>query len=586
MHSQKLAPSALSPVYPSLITNTTGGPLCPWTLGQDRSLDAWALFERCDGQHLFLTQFPGFDGEALVQSLYDRLPLVNAPGVLASIEQEDRQALVKLTAEQWQKRLNNDDSPLGENDKLTALVELMPLRFVDQPLSRRTLLGNVDKNGAYHAGLLSSCEVLVIPAEGLLEKPSRWFMVKEALKRGYIAFSGSPIRIPVCCKVVILGDVMDHDTLHAVDPSFAGLFSLVGESQSEWFVDKEEDAQRWALGAQSIAKQYCGRPLSDEALTRLARYASRLCEHQGRLSLAWHELGLLLGQCEGSGAVSLAQLQQAILAQEARHNSVEIYAQRNVEEALVRVDTEGERTGQINGLTVVDYCGHSYGEPARITVSVHYGDGEVADIERKSELGGNIHAKGMMILSACLYRIFGQDEPLHLSANIVFEQSYQTIDGDSASLAEYCCLISTIANVPVKQGLALTGAIDQFGNVQAIGGINEKIEGFFHLCRYRGLTGEQGVILPRANTRQLNLSDEVIEAVAAGQFHLYQVDAVEEALMLLTGREVGQADEDNRFDEKSLYGLVQQRLDRMAGNDEPLPPSWWRRALDALFDRS
>ncbi|MBW3163400.1 S16 family serine protease [Ferrimonas balearica] len=579
MPQLRLAPSALKPHYHQLDPDATAPHTSPWMLGQERCVSAWSLFRRCSNQHLFVTAFPGFDGEALIEALHQQQPLQASPGILASVVNGEAQALVKLTAEQFAKRTLPNGEAISDEATLSALVELTPLRFVDQPLSRNTLLGSVDKSGAYHAGLLASSEVLVIPAEGLLQKPSRWFMVKEALKRGYIAFSGSPIQIPVCCKVVILGDVLDYDTLDALDPNFTDLFSLMAEAQPEWFVDSDEDAQLWGASAQQVSLLYTGRRLENGALTALARHASRSCEHQGRLTLAWHEMGLLLGQCEGEGPITSDRVQEALKQQRHRHNSVEIYAQRNVEEALVRVDTEGEKIGQINGLTVVDYCGHSYGEPARITVSVHYGDGEVADIERKSELGGNIHAKGMMILSACLYRIFGQDEPLHLSANIVFEQSYQTIDGDSASLAEYCSLISTIAEAPVKQGLALTGAIDQFGNVQAIGGINEKIEGFFHVCRYRGLTGNQGVILPRANTRQLNLSDDVIEAVESGQFHLFQVDNVEEALALLTGCEVGEPDKDNRFPGGTLYGLVQERLDQMAGNDEPERRPFWKRLL-------
>lgn len=173
-----------------------------------------------------------------------------------------------------------------------------------------------------------------------------------------------------------------------------------------------------------------------------------------------------------------------------------------------------------------------------------------------------------MILSACLYRIFGRDAPLHLNANIVFEQSYQEIDGDSASLAEYCCLMSAIAEQPIIQSLAITGALDQFGNVQAIGGINEKIEGFFNLCERRGLTGKQGVIMPKSNMLQLNLHSKVITAVGKGLFHIYAIEHMDEAVELLMQMPAGVADEDNDFPAESLYGLVQQRLDKLAGNGE------------------
>ncbi|GAA4896058.1 S16 family serine protease [Ferrimonas pelagia] len=575
MHPLRLEPHRLIPRFEFSPTLAEQPDTSPWLLGQERCCNAWQLFTRCQGQHLFVSSFAGFDPEAMLESLYRSAPLVATPGLLIAEETESGQVLKKISADEWQ----------GETAKQTLLTPLEGIRFVDQPLSRKTLLGTIDKQGHYHAGLLASCEVLVIPAEGLLNKPSRWSLIKEAVKRGYLAFSGSPVRIPLTCKLVVLGDAMAYDTLNAFDPEFADLVSLLAEAQSEWFVDKPEDTTQWAAAADQISTLYSGRALTTDGLARLARYASRLCEHQGRLTLAWHQLGQLLAQCQDGSEIGATELEHALTAQSHRHNSVEIYSQRNVEESLVRVDTQGDKVGQINGLTVVDYFGHSYGEPARITCSVHYGDGEVADIERKSELGGNIHAKGMMILSACLYRIFGQDEPLHLSANIVFEQSYQTIDGDSASLAEYCCLISTIADVPVKQSLALTGAIDQFGNVQAIGGINEKIEGFFHLCRYRGLTGDQGVIVPTANLSQLNLSDDVINAVKEGQFHLYQADKVEDALALLTGKSVGEANDDNRFDDKTLYGLVQQRLDTMAGNNES-QPGFLTRMLGKLLTRS
>lgn len=521
----------------------------PWLLGQQRAIQAWQLFSQCDDQHLYVSTIPGFNSDELIRSLQQQWPVAT-------------------------KRYQST-----ENDYLHDSVT-----FIGQPLSKKLLVGSFDKNDGYRAGLLASSNVLVVPADSLLDKPSRWNLIKDAIKRGYITVNGKPDRIQVSCKLVIVGDAMSYDALHGYDPEFGDHINLLAEIQPEWFIDKAADAELWGQSAQAVSKRYSNKCLDLSGLKELANYASRLCEHQQRLSLCWHQIGQLLAQTKTlNDAIDAAAINAAIAAQQYRHNSVEVYAQRNVEESLVRVDTSDTKIGQINGLTVVEYLGHSYGEPARITVSVHYGDGEVADIERKSELGGNIHAKGMMILSACLYRIFGQDEPLHLSANIVFEQSYQTIDGDSASLAEYCCLISTIAEVPVKQSLALTGAIDQFGNVQAIGGINEKIEGFFHLCKYRGLTGEQGVILPKANICQLNLSSDVINAVSAGRFHLYYVDNVEHALELMTAEKVGQANDDGAFAADSLYGKVQQRLEHMAGGVEtPMP--WWKRITAKLLN--
>ncbi|WP_298440086.1 S16 family serine protease [uncultured Ferrimonas sp.] len=575
MHPLRLAPELLKPNF-AITLPPLDPQQSPWLLGQQRCISAWQLFQRCDDQQLYLSSISGFNSEQLINALEHHYPIAPNPGSLVAVEHSDGQQLHKYNAEQM--------AQAEADPQVTVLQSLARIKYIDQPLSKKTLIGTIDKQGHYFPGLLASCELLVLPAESMAEKPSRWGIVKEALKRGYVAFSGSAIKVPVTCKVIIVGDALTYDALHGYDPEFADHVSLLAEIQPEWFVDDDQDPQQWANAANLVCQQYRGQPLTQSGLQQLTIHASRICEHQKRLSLAWHQLGQLFAQVQ-SDTVDADALIAALASMRQRHNSIEIYSQRNIEESLVRVDTSGERIGQINGLTVVDYLGHSYGEPARITVSVHYGDGEVADIERKSELGGNIHAKGMMILSACLYRLFGQDEPLHLSANIVFEQSYQTIDGDSASLAEYCCLISTIAEVPVKQSLALTGAVDQFGNVQAIGGINEKIEGFFHLCRYRGLTGEQGVIVPTANLCQLNLHQDVIDAIENEQFHLYQADKVEDALELLTGETVGEANDDNRFDDKTLYGKVQQRLDMMAGGSD-IPPSFWARMLARLLRRS
>jgi Lon-like ATP-dependent protease len=311
--------------------------------------------------------------------------------------------------------------------------------------------------------------------------------------------------------------------------------------------------------------------LEPSSLLPLFWYSSRLVEHQQRLSLSMLEFRQLLGQAKvysGQATLNAAAIAKALEKLKFRHNSSEIYSAQSFDDNFINLPTKGAMVGQINALTVIDTGDYTYGEPARITSSVHYGDGEVADIERKSELGGNIHAKGMMILSACLYRIFGRDAPLHLNANIVFEQSYQEIDGDSASLAEYCCLMSAIAEQPIIQSLAVTGALDQFGNVQAIGGVNEKIEGFFNLCQRRGLTGEQGVIMPKANVLQLNLEPAVIEAIDKGLFHIHAIEHMDQAVELLMQMPAGVANEDNDFAPDTLYGLVQQRLDKLAGQDD------------------
>ena len=247
--------------------------------------------------------------------------------------------------------------------------------------------------------------------------------------------------------------------------------------------------------------------------------------------------------------------------------------QDEIELGQILVETEGRVVGQINGLSVLEYPGHPYafGEPARISCVVHLGDGEFVDVERKAELGGNIHAKGMMIMQAFLISELELDQPLPFSASIVFEQSYGEVDGDSASLAELCALVSALSQQPINQQIAVTGSVDQFGNVQPIGGVNEKIEGFFEACQRRGLTGSQGVILPATNVRHLCLNQAVIEAVQQGQFHLWAVDTVAEALPLLTG--MAYADEQ----QPSLLGIIQERISQVNPQDRrrwPWPLRW------------
>lgn len=237
---------------------------------------------------------------------------------------------------------------------------------------------------------------------------------------------------------------------------------------------------------------------------------------------------------------------------------------RQILEGQVYIETSGSVVGQVNGLTVVTMGGAEFGEPTRITATVHYGDGDIIDIDRKSELSGSIHTKGVMILSAYIANVFARSEEMRLSATIVFEQSYYEVDGDSASLAELCCLLSALAEAPIAQGLAITGAVDQFGRVQAIGAVNEKIEGHFALCQERGFDGKQGVIIPSANLSQLNLEPDVIAAVVAGHYHVYAIDDVAEALTLLTGEKQNQ-----------LYARIEKRLDELQ-HCEPEQP-WYKR---------
>lgn len=501
----------------------------PLLFGQPRVIEAWQGLLSNGHNHLFLAGMPGLSPMAVVRALLSEFPKAHF-GV------------------------DRDSS----------------IYFMDRIISRIALIGDGNQ-----PGLLFQKSLLIIPVEYILERPAAYWPLKQVLECGGAQLGDNWHELK--SQVVILGSASDYDNLNGFDAGFSDRFSLYAECQPEWDIEDNTQIDSWLTAVNQVCQLTSGRSLSIDAAKMMAQYASRLVEHQHKLSLCWEELAKLFRLASQSDSpLTRQEILDLQLRQQKMHNALEKSSHEAILEQTVLVQTEGEAVGQINGLTVVDYCGHSYGEPARITTTVHYGDGEVADVERKSELGGNIHAKGMMILSACLYRLFGRDAPLHLNANIVFEQSYQTIDGDSASLAEYCGLISAIADAPISQELAMTGAVDQFGNVQAIGGINQKIEGFFRVCASRGLTGKQGVILPKANVRQLNLTQEVVDAVANGRFHLYQVTKVEHALELATSIPMADADEDNQYPKDSLYGLVQRRLLQLIGDDD-MPLTLWQR---------
>ncbi|HEX8963459.1 MAG TPA: S16 family serine protease, partial [Rhodocyclaceae bacterium] len=235
-----------------------------------------------------------------------------------------------------------------------------------------------------------------------------------------------------------------------------------------------------------------------------------------------------------------------------------------IERGIHMIDVAGERVGQVNGLAVIDPGDEMFGHPVRITATVRLGEGDIVDIEREAELGGAIHSKGVMILSSFLGARFARNLPLSLGASLVFEQSYGPVEGDSASLAELCALLSALADAPIRQSIAMTGSVNQHGRVQAIGGVNEKIEGFFEVCRKRGLTGEQGVIIPESNVKHLMLNDEVIAACAEGKFRIWPVDHVDDAIELLTGVPAGTPDDRGIIATGSINYLVAVRLAEMS----------------------
>jgi len=308
------------------------------------------------------------------------------------------------------------------------------------------------------------------------------------------------------------------------------------------------------------------RHLRSDAVAKVVEHGSRLAEDQDKLSTHFGRIADLLREAdvyagqEGAKYVAAEHIRRAIEERAYRSNLPEQYAQESIARGELLIDTAERVVGQINGLSVLALGDYEFGRPARITASVGRGRWGVLDIEREAKLGGPIHTKGVLILGGYLASTYAQDKKPALAARIVFEQSYGEVDGDSASCAELYALLSALADLPLEQGIAVTGAVNQRGQVQAVGGVNEKIEGFFETCERRGLTGRQGVIIPRSNVRHLMLKEEVVEAVSAQRFHVWAADHVDEGIEILTGVPAGTRDEQGRFTPGSVHARVDDRL--------------------------
>ncbi|HKM14410.1 MAG TPA: ATP-binding protein [Marinospirillum sp.] len=416
---------------------------------------------------------------------------------------------------------------------------------------------------------------LLLNAERILSQPYAWDGLKLALRTGclridtlerQLSVSGSvslePEPIPLNCTVALLGDYNVLNALQDQDPEFMELFKVVAEFETEMPRSVPNQRLYTRLIASMVASENL-LPVSKQGVMRIIEEASRMAEHQGKISLNAAELSHLLREadylatCEMKQRIEVEDVRKALQARRRRGGSYPEQMLESITQDFIMISSSGERIGQVNGLTVVGGHDFYHGQPSRITARVHYGNGDVLDIERSVHLGGSLHSKGVMILTGFLCGLFGAEDTLPLDASLVFEQSYAGVDGDSASLAELVCLLSAMAELPVKQSLAMTGSINQLGEVQPIGGVNEKIEGFFEVCQARGLTGKQGVIIPQQNVMQLMLREEVLEAVKQKQFHIWAVSQVEEAVQLLLG-----------LPAKKVYEKIAERLDRLRDKDD------------------
>jgi lon-related putative ATP-dependent protease len=465
-------------------------------------------------------------------------------------------------------QLEPGESPLGRY-QVNVLVECAgargaPVVYEDNP-THQNLVGRIEhmaqmgtlvtdftriRAGALHR---ANGGYLILDALKVLTHPFAWDALKRALRSREIRIESlaqtfglistvslEPEPVPLDVKVVLVGERLFYYLLHGYDPEFGELFKVAADFEDEMDRAPETDLLCARMIA-AIARREKLRPLDRGAVARVIEEASRSVSDAEKLSTRIEGMADLLREADhwagvaGRAVATAEDVRRAVEAAERRSSRVRERLREEVLRGTLLVDTQGERVGQVNGLAVMQLGGFAFGHPQRITARVRLGGGKVVDIERESELGGPIHSKGVLILSGYLSGRYAARMPLQLSASLVFEQSYGGVEGDSASSAELYALLSALAGAPVRQSLAVTGSVNQHGDVQAIGGVNEKIEGFFEVCKARGLNGEHGVLIPAANVKHLMLRREVVEAVAAGKFAVYPVATVDEGIEILTG---------------------------------------------------
>ena len=440
---------------------------------------------------------------------------------------------------------------------------------------RKICAGSLHKaNGGY----------LILDAEKLLIYPFVWEGLKRALQSATIeielpyselgvnTITLKPEVIPLNVKVILIGSCDTYYLLEELDTEFNEMFKILADFDNT-IPRTHETTQGFIAVMIKQAADSGAKPLTEMAIVGLIEHSCRLSENQLQFSARINDSLEIIAEanlfCQQAhdNAIDKKHIDLALTAREYRNGRLSQVILDEMLDGTVLIDTDGAAIGKINGLTVLEIGGSSFGAPARITTTVYPGSRGIIDIEREAELGQSIHSKGVLILTGYLGHFYAQQFPLAISASIAIEQSYSYIDGDSASLAELCCLISALTRTPIQQGFAVTGSINQYGEVQAIGGVNEKIEGFFRLCQARGLNGQHAVIIPAANKRNLMLKPDVIDAVARGVFAVYVVSSVNETLELLTGQTAGTMDETGNYPENSINFKAILRLKEIADLD-------------------
>ena len=518
-------------------------------------------------------------------------------------------------------RLMQQEEPSLRRYQVNVLVDNSapdgsPVIYADHP-TLQNLVGRIDhisrlgtlvtdfgliKPGALHR---ANGGYLLVDAIRLLTQPFAWEGLKRALLRHQIriespgeayglisTLSLEPESIPLKLKVVLVGERMLFYLLQAYDPDFSKLFRVAADFE-EHLERTPETSLLFARFIATRARADKLLPLARDAVARALDFGSRAAGDTRKITANVERMVELLHEADhrarnaGGATIGAADIQGAIDAQHHRAGRLRAEVQEAILRGKVLIDTAGAAVGQVNGLSVFDLGDFAFAEPVRITATTRLGEGQVIDIQREVELGGPIHSKGVMILSAFLAARFSSNLPHALAASLVFEQTYGQIEGDSASLAELCALLSSLADVPIRQGFAVTGSINQLGEVQPIGAVNEKIEGFFDICQARGLSGEHGVLIPATNVDQLMLRDDVVAAAAEGKFRVFAVRTVDEAIELLTGMPAGLPQDTGVEPQRTLNGRVAARLRDLAAIHREQPrPGQIRRTARARGKRN
>jgi predicted ATP-dependent protease len=377
-----------------------------------------------------------------------------------------------------------------------------------------------------------------------------------------------PGPIPADVKVIMIGHQFVYHLLYESEEDFRKIFKV----KADFDFEMPRDDQGYRNYSSFISTRCSDEGLlhfDQSGVARVIEYGARLVENQEKLSARFSDIADIVREAsywartDGHEVVSRAHVQRAVEEKSYRSNLIEERLRELVVEGTIRVDVTGEAVGQVNGLAVIDLGDVRFGKPSRITAKTYMGRGGVVDIEREAKMSGRIYDKGVLILSGYLGAKYAQDRPLSLGASLCFEQAYEGIDGDSASSTELYALLSSLGNIPIRQGIAVTGSVDQHGRIQPIGGVNHKIEGFFDLCRALGLSGDQGVMIPRQNVRNLMLRGDIVEAAEAGRFHVYAVESIDEGIEILTGISAGERI-GGAYPEGSVNALVEARLRHLA----------------------